>query len=188
MMNLVFFVEEPSAKEMLKGLLPRLINRDDFLFHYVVFEGKSDLEKNIERKIRAWKQPDTQFVILRDQDSGNCILIKQSLLSKCRYVHESKILVRIACRELESWYIGDLSAVEKGLEIKNLSKKQEKRKFRNPDNLNNASEELEKLTSLRYQKVSGSREIGKYLSLENNQSRSFQVFIEGIKRLINKGL
>lgn len=184
MTNLVFFLEEPSAKEMLKGLLPRLINPDDVLFRYVVFEGKSDLQKNIERKIRAWKQPDTRFVILHDQDSGDCRLIKQNLLSKCQGVQESKILVRIACRELESWYLGDLSAVEKGLEIKNIAKRQGKSKFRNPDNLNNASEELEKLTSLGYQKVSGSRKIGKYLSLENNQSRSFQVFIEDVRRLL----
>jgi hypothetical protein len=130
MMNLVFFLEEPSAREMLIGLLPRLINTDDYVIRYVVFEGKSDLEKNIERKIRAWKQPDTQFVILRDQDSGDCKLIKQGLLSKCKSVHESNVLVRIACRELESWYPGELSAIERGLEIKNLS--------RNKENINSA--------------------------------------------------
>ncbi|HLC16509.1 MAG TPA: hypothetical protein VJL89_09825 [Thermodesulfovibrionia bacterium] len=68
MRNIVFFLEEPSAQKMLKVMLPRMINPDEVSFRYVVFEGKSDLEKNIERKIRAWKQPDTRFVILRDQD------------------------------------------------------------------------------------------------------------------------
>jgi len=48
--------------------------------------------------------------------------------------------------------------------------------------LSNAAEELKKLTENSYQKVSGSREIGKHLSIENNQSRSFQVFIQGIIR------
>ncbi|HKZ36508.1 MAG TPA: DUF4276 family protein [Chryseolinea sp.] len=185
MRNIVFFLEEPSAQEMLKVMLPRMINPDEVSFRYVVFEGKSDLEKNIERKIRAWKQPDTRFVILRDQDSGDCRLIKQRLLSKCQSVSESKILVRIACRELESWYLGDLLAVEKGLEIPNLAKYQTNKKFRNPDNLNNASEELHKLTSKRYQKVAGSRKIGKHLSLQHNQSHSFQVFIKGLKRLLS---
>jgi hypothetical protein len=187
MRNIVFFLEEPSAQEMLKVMLPRMINPfDEVSFRYVVFEGKSDLEENIERKLRAWKQPgDTRFVILRDQDSGDCRLIKQSLLSKCQSVSESKILVRIACRELESWYLGDLLAVEKGLEITNLAKYQGNKKFRNPDNLNNASEELHKLTSKRYQKVASSRKIGKHLSLQHNQSHSFQVFIKGLKRMLS---
>jgi len=41
---------------------------------------------------------------------------------------------------------------------------------------------LEKLTKKKYQKVSGSREIGKHLSIQSNQSRSFQVFIQGVNK------
>ncbi|MGB7511917.1 MAG: hypothetical protein WBP54_11615 [Pelodictyon phaeoclathratiforme] len=43
MKSLVFFLEEPSAKRMLEGVLPRFI--PDVAVQYVVFQGKSDLEK-----------------------------------------------------------------------------------------------------------------------------------------------
>ena len=42
-MNLVFLLEEPSAREMLKGSLPRVLP-DAVQVRYVVFEGKHDLE------------------------------------------------------------------------------------------------------------------------------------------------
>lgn len=56
MTTLVFFLEEPSAKEMLKGLLPRVLN-ETFQSRYVVFEGKQDLEKNLIKKLRGWRTP-----------------------------------------------------------------------------------------------------------------------------------
>lgn len=40
MKYLVCFLEETSAKEMLKGILPRLLP-DDIEPRYIVFEGKS---------------------------------------------------------------------------------------------------------------------------------------------------
>jgi hypothetical protein len=73
--ELIFLLEEPSAKEMLKGLLPRLISPGIFC-RYIVFEGKSDLEKSIERKLRSWTNPHARFIILRYQDSGDCEMIK----------------------------------------------------------------------------------------------------------------
>lgn len=69
MRTLVFFLEEPSAKAMLEGLLPRLLP-EDVHPRFVVFEGKQDLEKQLERRLRGWVQPDSAFLVLRDQDSG----------------------------------------------------------------------------------------------------------------------
>lgn len=54
MKSLVFFLEEPSAKAMLNGLLPRL-HPMGWQFRYVVFEGKQDLEKQLPLKLRAWR-------------------------------------------------------------------------------------------------------------------------------------
>ncbi|EIJ41160.1 hypothetical protein BegalDRAFT_0238 [Beggiatoa alba B18LD] len=181
---LVFFLEEPSAREMLQLLLPRLLPTKDFHYQFIVFEGKQDLEKNIARKIKNWHCPVDYFIILRDQDSGDCYTIKQHLVLKT--ADKPNVLIRIACHELESWYLGDLSAVEKGLNIKNLSKKQDNRKYRNPDKLANAAEELTKLTDGLYQKVSGSRAIGAYLSIEpnTNQSTSFNIFLSGLQKII----
>ena len=181
-MNLVFFLEEPSAKMMLTGLLPKLF-ATEIIPHYVVFEGKSDLEKQIVKRMRGWLKPDSRFVIIRDQDSGDCIQIKNGLLEKCEEAGKSNVVVRIACRELESWYLGDLAAVETGLDLRNLARHQNNRKYRDPDRVSNPSTELQKLTKDRYQKISGSRSIGSHLSLDNNRSHSFGVFVSALEQL-----
>ena len=41
MNTLVFLLEEPSAKEMLKGILPRLLP-EHIQPQFIVFEGKQD--------------------------------------------------------------------------------------------------------------------------------------------------
>lgn len=92
--------------------------------------------------------------------------------------------LRIAIHELESWYPGDLAAVEAGLGVSNLTRKQGSRKFREPDRIANPTQELRRLTSDRYQKISGSRAIGIHLSIENNRSQSFRKFISGVKNIV----
>ena len=116
MRTLVVFTEEMSTKVMLESLLPRLLPSAIHI-QCVAFEGKQDLEKQLPIKLKGWRTPDTYFVILRDQDSGNCYDIKRNLKSICDAVNKLDVLIRIACRELESWYFGDLAAVETGLEI-----------------------------------------------------------------------
>lgn len=182
--ELVFFLEERSAKVMLEGFLPKVLPAH-IVPRYIVFEGKTDLEKSLSIKLRAWSNPRARFVVLRDQDSGACTDVKSDLVSLCSAAGKPSTLVRIACRELESWYIGDFKAVEDGLGVSGLARHQDKRKFRNPDILNNAYEELSKVTNGKYQKVSGSRAIGPYLDKSRNCSKSFQVFVTGIEAVVN---
>lgn len=181
-MMLVFLLEEASAKAFLENFLPRMLP-EDVQFKCIAFEGKQDLEKQIIRKIRHWIVPETKFVILRDQDSGDCRVIKKRLLALCNEANRSDSLVRIACHELESWYLGNLLAVEQALQLSGLSKKQKTSKYREPDKLSNASEELFKLTKNIYQKVSGSREIGKVMPVSENCSTSFNAFVSGVRRV-----
>ena len=110
MKTIVFFLEEPSAREMLAGILPRILP-DDRQIRYVIFQGKQDLEKNLKTK-------------------------------------------------------------------------QQGRKFRNPDTLDNPADELFRLTNNKYDKVSGSRAIGPYLNLKSNTSKGFNVLLSGINNLI----
>ena len=98
MNQIVFFLEELSAEKMLQGLLPRLLPQN-ITPRFVVFEGKQDLEKQIARKLRAWNQPHCCFVVMRDQDSGNCVTIKKNLVKKCTDAGKPETLVRIACHE-----------------------------------------------------------------------------------------
>ena len=187
MKSLVFFLEEYSARVMLEGLLPRFLP-DGWIVRYIVFEGKQDLEKQLFRKLRAWRLPGCEFVVLRDKDSGDCVRIRQGLVEKCDRAGKPDTLVRIAIHELESWYLGDLAAVETGLELRNLARKQTGRKFREPDRIAGPAHEIRELTNKKYQKISGSRAIGRHLSLTNNCSRSFMKFISGVRNITQAAL
>ncbi len=182
-MNLVFLLEEESMKVLLDILLPQILPAD-ITFRCIPHEGKQDLEKSIPRKLKAWLEPETYFVIVRDKDSANCIEVKRRLVNLCQQAGRADSLVRIACHELESWFLGDLAAVEKAFEIKNLSAKQQNKRYRNPDSLSNASEELGKLVN-NYRKVSSAKQIAPHLNIEQNYSTSFNCFISGVKRLIS---
>ena len=147
----MFFLEEPSARELLKGLLPRLL-APHVVPYFVVFEGKRDLDRSIERHLRGWVRPDSAFVVIRDQDTGDCLEVKRSLVRKCADAGRPDALVRVACRELESWYFGDLAAVERGLGISGLVRFHGRRKYRVPDRMNRPASELAEITRHGYQK------------------------------------
>lgn len=184
MTELVFCLEEESAKAMLEGVLPRLLPEVEFVFKYIVFQGKQDLEKQLLRKLRGYCNTEARFIVLRDQDSNpNCVEVKRKLVDLCVKAGKPEALVRIACRELESFYLADLLAVELGLGMSGLAKLQLGKKFRSPDYLGAPSRELATLTKGKYQKVGGSRSIGKHIQLDNQRSDSFRNLISGICRL-----
>lgn len=186
MMTLVFCLEEKSAKEMLQGILPKLLP-EHVAPRFIVFDGKQDLEKQLVHKMKHWNKPDSRFIVMRDQDAGDCRKIKDNLLKKCHEAGKPDAVVRIACHELESFYLGDLKAVEQGLELTNLAKLQNSKKYREPDNLANAAQELLRLTK-NYDKVSGSRAIGKHLHLDGNCSRSFTVLVKAIRDIVAESI
>ncbi len=180
-MKLVFLLEEQSMKELLDGLMPRMFPGVEYMA--IPHSGKSDLEKSIPRKLRAWQDPQARFVIVRDQDSADCKVVKAHLRELCNQSGKSDCLIRISCRELESWFLGDLQAVETAMRVRNLKKQQNSRKYRNPDKLSSPSDELRKLVPL-YQKISGARAIGAELREEGNRSQSYNIFLSGIRKLI----
>ena len=185
MKTIVFFIEGKAEREMLNGLLSNVIPRDKGInIRYQTFQGKQDLEKNLVRRLRHWNLPDSAFVIMRDQDFEDCQVVKQGLVDLCQKSDKDNFLVRIACRELESFYLGDLKAVEEGLGIKGIAKQQRRKEFRNPDMIHKPSKKLKHLTDDRYHKVQGSRDIAPHLSLVGNYSHSFTVLIEGIQDIV----
>lgn len=184
MRQLVFFLEEASAAAMLEGFLPKIIPAD-VEPRFIAFEGKQDLERQLLKRLRGYHHPNAVFVVMRDQDAQpNCKKIKEHLLELCHQAGRQAVLVRIACRELESFYLADLQAVERGLGLSRLASQQRTRKFRDPDHLGSPKEELKKLTKYLYQQVAGSRAIGPHLDPENTRSRSFHNLVSGIRRLI----
>lgn len=184
MKELVFCLEEESAKVMLQGVLPRLLPDSEMTFRFIVFQGKQDLEKQLLRKLRGYCNAEAFFLVMRDQDSSpDCVQVKNGLVALCRQAGKQNALVRIACRELETFYLADLAAVESGLGLQGLSKLQLTKKFRSPDYLGSPSKELSTLTKGQYQKVGGSRSIGVHLQLDNVRSDSFRNLLSGIRRL-----
>ena len=109
--------------------------------------------------------------------------IKQQLLQKIINSGKKDVsIVRIACHELENFYLGDLKAVESGMRLSTPS--QSKSKYRIADNLANAKQELKKITQNKYQPVSGSRAIAPFLKLDGtNKSSSFGFLLSGIGQL-----
>lgn len=184
MKELVFLLEEASAKAMLESFLPRILH-PDIRSRFIPFEGKQDLERQMLKRLRSYINPQARFIVLRDQDSApDGVKLKAKLIERCEQAGKAeKTLVRIACKELEAFYLADLCAVEQGLSLKKLASQQGSAKFRNPDHLVNPSKELWTLTKGEYQKVSGSRVIGEYLNPENERSSSFKNLVKGIRRM-----
>lgn len=181
-------VEEPSMEECLKIILPKLLP-DGFELGSNVFirphQGKQHLQKSVPKKARAFSHytEEVVLIVLQDQDSNDCIKLKHKLVELCKQGN-CKHLVRIVCRELEAWYVGDMQAVEKVYPRFKASKYYKNRKFRNPDNCN-AADELSKLIP-QFQKGHASRNIPIHMDLDNNRSESFNQFKSGLARILSE--
>lgn len=204
MKRLVVFVEGLSDKELLDNFLPRLFPglqsdrvvpqnvRSGNLPYWgirlecVVFGGKGELLEGTESKLKGWRVPNSAFIILCDQDRDDCKILKQKLETICKSTEKQLTLVRIACNELESWYFGNLSAVELALDLPNGSLNQSR--YFDPDSILKPSEKLEKITNGKYRKTSGSRNIGKNLStsMDENFSKSFKNFVGGVQKIMDQ--
>jgi hypothetical protein len=180
MSRVVFLLEEPSMRVFLNDLLPRLVPGLPFLC--VSHEGKQDLEQSIPRKLRAWREPGVYFVVVRDNDGGDCHSIKARLVELCRKSGRGDTLVRIACQELEAWYIGQPEALAAAYSMPRIAELCRKAGYRAPDSIAQPAKRLAKLIP-EFQKVSGARLMSALLSEENNRSPSFRAFISGVRRL-----
>lgn len=185
-MHLVFLLEEKSAEILLKSILSKIFDdKTNIVVRFIPFEGKQDMQKNLKRKINDYRYTNSKFIILHDQDGHDCFVLKESLKELCPIKDKNRLLIRIACHELESYYLADLNAVAVAFSQPKLSNLQKKRKFRNPDNLANAKEELKKITNYEYTEILGSKRIAPHLNINNEISVSFKHLISGIRQLLN---
>lgn len=183
-MQIVFMLEEESAKNLLLGLLPEIA--PGICCRFLTHQGKSDLQKSIPRKLRAWKRPNSFFVVLHDLDSNpDCIALKNELCELCEQAgnHGHRPLIRIVCKELEAWYLGDLDAVKGAFPKFNVAQYRNKSQYRCPDAITNPSKELEKIVP-GFSKGLAAREVPQYMDIERNRSASFKNTITGIRKLV----
>lgn len=168
-------------KALLDKLLPRLVPGLNFLC--VPHEGKQDLEKSAPRKLRNWEEPGARFIIVHDNDGGDCHELKKRLVALCDEARPGVSLVRIAVQELEAWYIGQLDGLAHAFGKPSVERMSDKARYRDPDAVVRPSEEIKRLIP-EFQKVSGARRMAPVLSPETNRSHSFQAFVDGVRRLL----
>ncbi len=192
-MHIEFLVEEPSMEMALKFIVPKIIgSQHTFLIHN--FQDKKRLLKQLPKRMQAYANfipSDWRIVVVVDRDNDDCKKLKQKLCTASRLVIEKKgnvVLHRIAIEELEAWFLGDIPAirVEYPKVPVNLAKN---KKFRDPDAIKGGTwETLDKLLKdYGYQglfKTQFAQRIAPNMNVENNRSKSFQVFRDGIRKIV----
>jgi len=202
-MRIEFLVEEQSAEEALRHLLPRLIdNRAQWKL--INFGSKYKLLKALPQRLAAYSQrisqgEDLRVMVLVDRDNDNCERLKRQLetvavgaglATKSTPVAEGRfqLVNRIVIEELESWFIGDPAALRRAFtSLPRIDPN--KGIFRNPDN-GGTWEALHRFLKRHgvykstYPKIDAARRIAPHLNLEQNRSRSFRVFVAGVEALL----
>lgn len=180
-MTLVFLLEEESMAAFLRGLLPRILPAH-IAWVVIPQEGKQDLEKSIPRKLRGWRTPNTHFIIVRDQDAGDCLKIKERLRALCEKGTRPDTLVRIACKELEAYFLGDPEALADVAGDRKIIRRLRRARYRDPDSVTCPSAVTGKWAP-QFGKVGLAREMGERIDVEGNRSSSFRQLLGGIGRL-----
>jgi hypothetical protein len=180
-MNLVILTEEQSMKTTLIHLLPKL-GIDMTEITIIPHQGRSDLEKSIPRKLKAWNTPNSRFLILRDNDRGDCKDRKAQLLAIVAASGKLKYCkVRVVCQELEAWFLADVPALQSSGylgagKVPGFAQK-------DPDAIPHPVHEMEKLRP-GYGKITGAAEIAPYMNPDNPKSASFIHTIQAIRDMI----
>lgn len=189
MKQLEILVEEPSMKNALIAILPRVLPQDYVLQQNCFIpthEGKQHLQKSLPGKIKGYKKfpHPVRVLVIQDQDSNDCKAWKENIQALIRGTGVTvDHLIRIACRELECWYAGDLDAVEAVYPRFKASHHKEKTKFGRPDRMQ-CAEEFRRLIP-GFTKYEASKHIPPKMQIENNRSESFRQFIRGVKNWLN---
>ena len=174
----------------MKDLLEVILTRMELgvEFDVFAFSGKTDLEAKAPQRVRSWGETpgvETRFVVMRDKDKEDCVVLKTRLMELCTG-HGHKVIVRIVVQEMESWLLGDLAAVADAYGKPALARLAGKQLYKDPDAIGNASEQLTKLTNDRGKRVRAGR-IAPHMDPERNASVSFRVFCAGVRRLAETG-
>lgn len=203
MIQIEILVEEQSAEEALRHLLPRVV-KNRARARVINLGSKYKLLKVLPERLAAYGQriangESLRIVVLVDRDDDDCERLKVALERMAATAGLSTksspgadgqfvVLNRIVIEELESWFIGDPSALRKA--FTSLPKiEQNAGIFRNPDN-GGTWEALHRFLKKHdiykssFPKIDAARRIAPHMNVEQNRSRSFQVFVDGIETLL----
>ena len=196
--HIEFLLEEPSAEAFLRSLLTRTL-ADKLTFSLHVHQGKRDLLTKLDRRLRGyakWLPPTSKIIVLVDRDNDDCVALKRKLEElaaqaglRTRTTHgiqTCQLVNRIACEELEAWFLGDSNAVRSAYP-RVSSNALAKAAFRNPDLIVGGTwEALERTLkaagyfSAGLRKVECAQLVGQHLDPTTCSSASFKIFWEAV--------
>ena len=178
-------VEEYSMKVLLEGLLPRILpdgHTLDFNVFILLHEGKPDLLNSVKSKAAGLTQHGNRMMVLVDQDQDDCQQLKRSVLSDIEELGDLKNgLVRIVCRTLEAFYLGQPKAIEKVCRMRKRLKLN-----KNRQSFDEVEYPVEKLRSVigNFNKVDLARDLAPHLDITQNTSPSFRHLVTGIQKFL----
>ena len=205
-MHIKFFLEELSAEEALTHILPKIL-ADDVSYEFHVSEGRDDLLEELPKLLKGhqWIPDDWRIVVLIDEDRKDCHELKTYLekaaheagfttKSSAAPNEDFQVVNRIAIEELEAWFFGDIEALHAACPriSRNLHAKA---KYRNPDAIKGGTYETleclliqKKYFTGRIPKLMVAQNIAQHMQPSRNISKSFQIFVEGLKACVGKEL
>ncbi|MCL6445161.1 MAG: DUF4276 family protein [Alicyclobacillus sp.] len=192
-MHLEFLVEELSAKMALRQLVPKIIGTNH-TFEIHDFGSKYELLNRLESRMRGYAKMmsewDMRIVVLVDEDRQNCMELKQRLVQAAVNAGiQDKTLLRIVVEELEAWFFGDLDAL-RAVYPRIPSSLGSQARYRNPDRIQGGTwEQLDRLLrqhgySKGLVKTETAASVAEHMEPWRNKSKSFQVFRDGLMRLV----
>ena len=184
------FTEEPSAKNVFEIILPKILP-ENVNFRVYPHQGKNDLEKALKKPLPInSKSTGAKVLITRDQDTADCLELKNRIKDIVGKNCHCDYYIQIICKELESWFLGDIMAINKGYPRFKPESFKNKSDFRNVDKITNPNiyllkiiPEFSKRSTL--PKLEVSETIAPFLNISDNKSVSFIHTINAIKKLIN---
>ncbi len=195
-MTLHVFLEEPSAEYALRSLLPRMVGCEHEFF---VFNGKQDLLRRLPDRLRGYAgwaaSTGVRIVVLLDRDDDDCAELKSRMEKAATAAGLATgttgiVLNRIVVQELESWLLGDVSALRRAYPRLPDGLAAQAR-FRDPENVPGGCwEAVEHMLQRHGYHVAGLRkgqlakDVAQHMDVENNRAVSFTAFRDGVRRLV----
>lgn len=205
--KLFVHVEEPSMKEAMEILLPRLLRDRQANFRVIDHGSKQALLTNLPARLRGyaqWPAPRIRILVTIDRDDDDCTALKARLehLAQAAGLPSKstpgpdgrfRVVNRIVIEELESWFLGDISALRSAYPRVPATLGHRKT-YRDPDAIKGGTwEALHRVlkasghyaASGHLPKIDVARRVTRYMLPERNKSRSFQAFVGGLEALLS---
>ncbi len=191
-MHVEVYVEEPSAKAALDVLVPGIIG-EGHSFKVHNFRNKQELLREIPKRLRAyakWIPDHWRIAVLVDEDRQDCHELKARLVRAATDAGiNERVLSRVVVEELEAWFFGDFNALS-AVYPKLPATLPRRAGFRDPDAIAGGTwEALDRvLRRAGYRaglsKTENAAKVAEWMNPDSNTSHSFQVFRDGLRRLV----